>query len=381
MVIDNKNEPVKLLSRGQFDAFLSHLAGLGYDLFGPVKRDQGIVYEPITASADLPIGWKDEQDGGHYRLHETGDASVFAYVVGPDSWKKHLFVNQETLFKVQRDEQGKMAFVPTLKDPGKRAFIGIRSCELHAIAVQDRVFIGDKFVDPGYARRRENLLFVAVNCTRAAGTCFCVSLDTGPKATVGFDLALTEVLNGQDHYFTLEVGSELGAQVIDGLQLPDAEDKQLAAAEAAGNNARNQTRALNTKELKERLYDNLENERYWADVAERCLSCANCTLVCPTCFCSNVEEVTALDGSSAERVRYWDSCFNQEHSHIAGGSVRQSGMSRYRQWLTHKVGSWQDQFDMLGCIGCGRCITWCPVGIDITAEVQRLHETVDGGSS
>lgn len=381
MTANVNNNPVKLLHRNQLDTFLSHLSGLGYELFGPAKRDQAIVYESITNAGDLPIGWKDEQDGGHYRLHETGDQSVFAYVVGPDSWKKHLFVNQETLFKVHRDENGKLVFNSTLKDPGKRAFIGIRSCELHAIAVQDRVFIGDQFVDPGYAKRRENLLFVAVNCTRAASTCFCVSLDTGPKATVGFDLALTEVLNNEQHYFTLEVGSELGAQVIDALQLQDADDKQLTAAETANNSARKQERSLNTKDLKERLYANLENESYWADVAERCLSCANCTLVCPTCFCSNVEEVTDLDGGGAERVRYWDSCFNQEHSHIAGGSVRQSGSSRYRQWLTHKVGTWQDQFDTLGCIGCGRCITWCPVAIDITAEVQRLHDTVDGKTS
>ena len=362
LMASNNTNLIKYLPRTQFDRLLDHLSSLGYELFGPIKRDQAIVYDRIDNAEDLPIGWQDQQDGGSYRLEETGDASIFSYVVGPESWKKFIFKNQETLFTVQRDEEGKLVFQSAFEDPGKRAFIGIRSCELHGIAVQDRVFIHDDYVDPGYAKCRDNLLFVAVNCTRAASTCFCKSMQTGPQATAGFDLALTEVLNGEEHYFTLEIGSTQGAQVIEGLELVDANETQISTAQAANDQAKDQKRSLNTTELKERLYNNLENEKYWADVAERCLNCANCTQVCPTCFCSTVEETTALDGSSAGRVRYWDSCFNLNHSHIAGGSVRQSGASRYRQWLTHKLASWHDQFDTSGCVGCGRCIAWCPVG-------------------
>ena len=110
-------------------------------------------------------------------------------------------------------------------------------------------------------------------------------------------------------------------------------------------------------------------------MAERCLTCGNCTLVCPTCFCTNVEDVGDLTGDHAERWRVWDTCFSVDYSYIHGGSVRPSGRARYRQWLTHKLATWHDQFDSSGCVGCGRCITWCPVGIDITQEVAAIRET------
>jgi sulfhydrogenase subunit beta (sulfur reductase) len=364
----------KLLPRSDLDRLLTKLRQLDYSLNGPRKRDEAIVYKEIESAADLPVGLEDEQQGGGYRLLETGDESLFSYVVGPNSWKEYLFPPQEMLFMAKR-ENGKLVFEPSAEKSQKRAFIGVRSCDLHAIAIQDRVFLEEDFTDPSYAKRRDNLFIVAVNCTRAASTCFCVSVNTGPKATAGFDLALTEVLKDEEHYFTLEIGSELGEQVIAGLDLADADVSQLGAATTANARATKQSRTLNSDGLKELIYANLENEAYWADVAGRCLNCANCTQVCPTCFCSNVEEVTDLAGVSAERVRYWDSCFNLSHSHIAGGSIRKSGDSRYRQWLTHKLASWQDQFDTLGCVGCGRCISWCPVGIDIAAEAKRLQDS------
>jgi sulfhydrogenase subunit beta (sulfur reductase) len=364
----------KLLPRSDLDRLLAKLRQFDYSLIGPRKRDEAIVYKKIESAADLPVGLQDEQEGGGYRLLETGDESLFSYVVGPNSWKEHLFPPQETLFKAKR-ENGKLVFDPFVAKCEKRAFIGVRSCDLHAIAIQDRVFLGEDFTDPGYAKRRDSLFIVAVNCTRAANTCFCVSVNTGPKATTGFDLALTEVIKDGEHYFTLEVGSELGEQVIAGLNLADADARQLGSATTANARATQQTRTLNSDGLKELIYANLENEAYWADVATRCLNCANCTLVCPTCFCSNVEEVTDMAGTCTERVRHWDSCFNVSHSYIAGGSIRKSGDSRYRQWLTHKLASWQDQFDTLGCVGCGRCISWCPVGIDIAAEAKRLQDS------
>jgi ferredoxin len=131
------------------------------------------------------------------------------------------------------------------------------------------------------------------------------------------------------------------------------------------------TRAVRTEGIRELLAATLDHPR-WDDVASRCLTCTNCTLVCPTCFCSTVEDVTDLTGRTAERWRRWDSCFTLGHSYLHGGSVRSTARDRYRQWLTHKLGTWIDQFGHSGCVGCGRCITWCPVGIDITEEVAAL---------
>jgi ferredoxin len=133
-------------------------------------------------------------------------------------------------------------------------------------------------------------------------------------------------------------------------------------------------RSLDTEGIRDLLFSNLEHPR-WDEVASRCLSCTNCTLVCPTCFCSSVTEVADLSGDRVDRERQWASCFTLDHARIHGGSVRSTTASRYRQWLTHKLAGWIDQFGSSGCTGCGRCITWCPVGIDLTEEVAAIRAT------
>ena len=238
------------------------------------------------------------------------------------------------------------------------AFIGVRSCELHAIDIQDRIFLGGRFVDRDYAARREDAFIVAVNCFEPGGTCFCVSMGTGPRVEAGYDLALTEILEGE-HRLLVEAGPSAapGAARAGGRV---ADEADVAAADRAVEGAVGKMgREMYAGDLRELLADNLEHPR-WDDVAERCLSCGNCTMVCPTCFCSSVEETTDLTGEHAERWRSWDSCFSLEHSYIHGGSVRPTARSRYRQWMTHKLGTWHDQFGTSGCVGCGRCITWCP---------------------
>ena len=362
------------LERADLPSLFEVLQARGYRVVGPTLRDGAIVYDTLDAVADLPAGWTDAQEGGTYRLTRRNDAALFGYVVGPHSWKKFLFPPEERIFRARRTEDGFEVLPEEIEAP-KLAFLGVRSCEIHAITIQDKVFIGGPFVDPSYKMRRENVFIIAVNCGQAGGTCFCVSMKTGPKATGGFDLALTEIFDGDRHYFVIESGSDAGAEVLAELPQRPAEESEVAAADAAVARAASQMgRTLDTNGIKELLYRNLEHPR-WDDVANRCLSCANCTLVCPTCFCSNVEDVTDLTGEHAERWRKWDSCFTVGFSHLAGGDVRPSVRSRYRQWLTHKVGTWIDQFGTSGCVGCGRCITWCPVAIDLTEEVRVIRES------
>jgi formate hydrogenlyase subunit 6/NADH:ubiquinone oxidoreductase subunit I len=136
-------------------------------------------------------------------------------------------------------------------------------------------------------------------------------------------------------------------------------------------------RSLDTVGLKDLLYSSADSP-VWDDVAQRCLACGNCTAVCPTCFCTTVEDVSDLTGDHVQRDRVWDSCFNADFSYLHGGSVRESTRSRYRQWMTHKLGSWHDQFGMSGCVGCGRCVTWCPAAIDITEEAAALRRGAGG---
>lgn len=344
----------------------------GYTVVGPTIRQDAIVYDELPTMDALPAGWTDEQAPGSYRLKRRDDGALFGYAVGPHSWKRFLFPPVTPLFSASHDGRAMLTEDPEPPAP-RYAFIGVRACELAAIDVQDRVFVGGSTQDPVYGARRDGAFLVAVNCAEAGGTCFCVSMDTGPKATQGFDLALTELLSEDEHEFLVEVGSDRGADVIADLpQTPAREEHVVTADRIVERTAASMGREMDTEGIKDLLYRNLEHPR-WDDVAARCLACGNCTLACPTCFCSSVEDASDLAGEEAGRQRVWDSCFTLDHSYLHGGSVRVSTRSRYRQWMTHKLATWIDQFGTSGCVGCGRCITWCPVGIDITEEVAAIR--------
>lgn len=361
-----------VIDRQGLSALLAAFAGEGRAVVGPTVRDGAIVLAEIERIEDLPEGWTEVQDAGRYRLERRADRALFGYVVGPHSYKSLFFPPRETLWRAERTADG---FRVTARDDAagrKLALLGARSCDLHALAIQDRVFAGGPYRDPGWAERRKDVFVVAVNCGRAGGTCFCVSMGTGPRVTTGFDLAITEILEG-DQRFVVETATAAGDRLLGRLPRRPASQQDLAAAErAVASAAANMGRRLDADGVKDLLYASLEHSQ-WDRVAERCLACANCTMVCPTCFCATVEDVTDLEGGSAAHVRRWDSCFTAEHSHVHGGSVHATIRARYRQWLTHKLASWQDQFGSSGCVGCGRCITWCPPGIDLTAEVAAIR--------
>lgn len=367
---------MQVIEREGLDALFAHLVAEGYDLVGPTVRDATIGYGSIRSTSDLPEGWTEEQDGGRYRLERRGDRALFGYALGPEAWKRYLYPPKRRLWSARRTEDG--LELRTDEEPEPRyALIGVRGCELHAIRIQDRVLLAGAFADPTYRARREAAFLVAVQCGDPGGTCFCSSMGTGPGVDGGYDLALTEILDPDGSHFTVTAGSGRGERVLERLPRREASAADEAAAAAVVSRAAGRMgRTLDTDGVRELLAETLEHPR-WKDVADRCLTCGNCTLVCPTCFCSSVEDTGDLSGRVAERWRRWDSCFHTDFSHIHGGSVRQSAASRYRQWLTHKLGTWFDQFGSSGCVGCGRCITWCPVGIDLTEEVAALRRSPD----
>ena len=351
---------------------LRALAAHGFRTVGPTVRDGAIVYDDIESAAELPIGWTDDQAPGRYRLERRDDEARFGYAVGPHSWKQFLLPARIRLWRARKQDDG---FVVEQDEPdgAPLAMIGVRACELNGITIQDKVLLGGTYADHDYAARRKDAFIVAVNCFEPASTCFCTSMETGPKAEAGYDLALTEILDG-GHRLLVEVGTMRGAEVLADVPTRPAEPADLAAAGAAVDGAvQKMGRHVDTTDIRDMLARNLENER-WEEVASRCLTCGNCTLVCPTCFCTSVEDHTDLAGD-AERTREWDSCYSVDYSYIHGGSIRPSGKSRYRQWLTHKFGTWYDQFGSSGCVGCGRCIAWCPVGIDVTEELAAIRST------
>jgi len=366
------------LAAGDFQQLLDALAGRGYQVMGPTLEDGHLIYGEIGKVTDLPVGWTGVQEGGTFRLEKRPDQAFFGYAVGQQSWKQFLFPPHQTLWQIQRQGSG-WRVIPQAEAAPQYAFVGVRACELAAMAVQDRVFLQGAHVDQLYRARREQAFIVALNCAHQdKGTCFCVSMGTGPRVTGGFDLALTEVLPGNEHFFLVEIGTPLGAEIMGQVPQRTADPKEIEAANrAVAAIAGNMGRVLDVAGLKEALYANYEHPR-WEEVAGRCLNCGNCTMVCPTCFCHTLEDSMDLEGTVGARRRRMDPCFTVDFSYLHGGSIRTSPKSRYRQWLTHKLATWIDQFGTSGCVGCGRCITWCPVGIDITEEARAIRETAPG---
>lgn len=366
-------EGAALLDKDGLDALIRALSGLGRTVVGPTVRDGAIVLAEISGGEDLPYGWGVELEAGRYRLRRREDGAAFAHSAGPQSWKNFLHPQRERLWSAQRSADGEVTFAADDTGPRSYAFLGVRPCDLRAIAIQDRVLTGGAHTGRGYRGRRERAFLVAVECTEPGATCFCVSMNAGPAAGPGYDLALTEVLDDDGHRFLVRAGSAEGASVLAALpRQPADESTRAAAGRAVAEAAERMGRTTPATDLRVLMRDTLDAER-WDEVAERCLTCGNCTMVCPTCFCTTTEDVTDLTGDHAERWRRWESCFDLEFTHLSGGGpVRASARSRYRQWATHKLGTWYDQFDSSGCVGCGRCIVWCPVGIDITEEAHAL---------
>lgn len=372
--MSEQSAPGNILQRKDFDQLFVALRECGYETVGPTVKDAAIVLAPITSTADLPIGWTDRQSPGRYELVRTDDARLFGYAVGPTSAKRWLFPPRRTLWRARK--VGHSAVIePCDADPPRTAILGMRACDLQAILIQDRVFLGGPYRDSHYQAMRDRLFLIAVDCERPAATCFCTSMGGSPAAEDGFDLRLTELADEDGHRFWLEPGTVEGRRVLEALPTsrPTGGDKK-ARQRQTTEAVTSIKRRLNTDGLRELLYRNAEHPR-WREVGERCLACGNCTSSCPTCFCSNVEEVTDLVGDNVKHDRVWDSCFNLDFSYIHGGGVRLTTMSRYRQWMTHKLSAWHDQFGTSGCVGCGRCITWCPAAIDITEEARAIRET------
>ncbi len=351
---------------------LDALLASGREVIGPTVADGAIVYAPISGVDDLPRGIIDEQRPGHYRLTETDGGAYFDHVVGPHAWKRFLHPPEQKLFTARGGDAG-FTIEDAQTAPPARVFFGVRACDLAAIHVLDKVFDNGSFADAGYGARRKAAMIVAVNCGRAGGTCFCTSMATGPKAVSGFDLAMTEVPDADGGYFVIEADSDAGAEILGALDLPAATEAETETAERRVDAAAASMGRTMIPDVRDVLARNLTSRR-WDEIAKRCLNCANCTMACPTCFCSTVEDVTDLSGEHAERWRKWDSCFTLDFSYIHGGGLRRTGGARYRQWMTHKLTHWHEQFGESGCVGCGRCLTWCPVGIDITEEARIIKE-------
>ncbi|HEX8991638.1 MAG TPA: 4Fe-4S dicluster domain-containing protein [Anaerolineales bacterium] len=357
------------IQKPALNQLLARLKEQGYETIGPRIKNNTLVYDTIDCIDQLPRGYITEQEAGRFRLVHAGHGRYFDAIPGQPSWKQFFFPSQLELFSTQKNGKAWEARRP---EPDRRAlaFIGVRSCELAAIQIQDKAFLRQDFHDPVYRARRERVFILAVDCLQPAGTCFCASMGTGPRARDGFDVRLIEL----DDVFLITIGSELGRSFMAGIPREAASAFLMSSAERGIEHAtESMGRILDTTDLPGLILNNLDDPE-WDEVAKRCLSCGNCTQACPTCFCWDTIDQLDLTGQQACRLRVWDSCFNPDYSYQTGGNTRPNTRSRYRQWLSHKLGSWVQQYGVSGCVGCGRCITWCPAGIDLTQEIPALRK-------
>lgn len=370
----NRRSEAYFLAHAALQELIDALSSEGYSVIAPVLQRGVVRLQPVRKVEEIAQGIRDEQGVGRYRTMASDDGLMFDYVAGPDSPKRFLFPPSQRLYQLHIEGERFVLDEGPPQTP-KLAFLGIRPCDVAALKVLDRVFgITDSQKmrceeEYFYEQARREAFIIVVNCNQPGGTCFCASMGTGPEALDGYDLALTELRTG----FVVAAGSDRGEGLMKRLPVRAPTASEIELAELKMVRARDHMgRKLNTKGLKERLDHAIESPN-WEAVAKRCLSCGSCTMVCPACFCSTVTDWTELAEVPVTRERLWASCFSHQFSYTTAGPVRNTTKGRYRHWLRHKLCTFFDQFGCSGCVGCGRCITWCPVGIDITEEAQRVE--------
>jgi ferredoxin len=343
-------------------------------VIGPKIENSSIILAEIEF-ADIPYGYRDQQGKGSYRISKGSGSEIFSFSNSHDSFKRFLHPPSAEIFTFQKDRKG-FQVRPSAYSERPIAFLGIRGCDIAALKLYDRIFLESPVRDKNYQRLRSGSMVIALNCIYPGDNCFCSSMGTGPEVKDGFDTALTEL----DDSFLIEVKTVMGGKILEGLPLEEAESGDMKEKDSRIENCRRMIKkSIRAQELPSVICRNLEHPR-WTEIAKRDLECGNCTQVCPTCFCNSSYEHIEVSSISKKRyefsgvrIRTWDSCFSKNFARVHGGNFRPSRRARYRQWMSHKLAYTFEQFGLTGCVGCGRCITWCPAGIDITEELEALH--------
>jgi len=340
--------------RALFDAVKNYVSVVvGYRVSG-----DAVGFGPVESLESLPLGLEDSQAPGAYRL-SRGSSGFFRHSHASPKYWLHLPVQE--VFTVLEDYAVDIARYDTYS----AALFGIKPCDLVSMEVLDRILKND---DSYWSRRSKIELVVVEECTVPGATCFCGSIGTGPSASTGFDIAYARLSNG----IIFKYGSEKGLRILEKLELTEVSEEDVAEYERAIARAGELTRYLPPpSEISKSLERSVSDTSFWKEVSSRCVGCTNCNMVCPTCFCTEFVDQIEPSGR-AKRVRQWFGCLSHTYGQVAGTHYRPELYMRYRHFVLHKFLFYPKQVGLVGCVGCGRCITWCPVGIDLREVVSKV---------
>lgn len=335
-----------LVAKGEFTDWLDSLKGV-FRLIGPVGEDGLASFSEAPSSASFSMGYKST-------MLPPGKLFIYKPVLD--------------LFRFESVSKGAPKVIETLPVAEKQVIVGIHPCDTHAITYLDRVFLG-QWEDPYYSKIRENTLIISLNCSFVSENCFCRSMGTGPffKAESGTDIVLTDF---EDRWL-IEIKSPRAGELFKAAGIGASEEDIARKSEMEKTLIEGFKKSVETKGLETLLREGAAHPLWERISEERCLSCSNCVMVCPTCFCYDVSEETGIDLKDSTRLRRWDSCQDMAFSEVHGGNFRQRRAGRLRQFVTHKLGHAR-QFGSALTVGCGRCITWCPTGIDLVEIAKEI---------
>lgn len=322
-------------------------------------------FNVLAPSRDSGVAAMAEWDG-----KDTSFLEWYRNTVVPP--KASFLPQMEAMFRFHKGEEG-YQIEPPAKNGQKQLLFGIRPCDARAMAILDMTF-EDAYKDPYYLEKRKKAVLVGLGCTNPCESCFCTSMGTSPTDPTNVDLMLIDI---GGHFLIEEVtakGKELIART-GGLEEATKDDE--ANAEKARETAYNKvSRKLATEGIKDKLLDSFDDEEFWSKTAAKCISCGICTLLCPTCYCFDInDEMVRGEGT---RFRSWDSCGFPLYTKMPMENPRQEKWRRVRQKVCHKYEFYPMAFDVIACTGCGRCIRLCPVNWDITQVIESVPARVKG---
>ena len=317
---------------------------------------QYAILAPIKDGNDTRMAAWDGEDTGFLYWYRNTTISA-----------RHVFQPfAEEMFRFRKDGDGYHLEATALEDQ-KRLLFGIRPCDARALAIIDMSF-KDGYEDPYYSARRNNTLLVGLGCTNPRESCFCTSLGVHPGESGDVDVMLTDI---GDHFLIEDItsaGSDLVAQSSDLEDVSEADEARAREQKEAVQGK--VTRKINTEHIQDKLVASFEDREYWEEVAAKCVSCGICTLLCPTCYCFDInDELVRKEGT---RFRSCDSCAFCVYTKMPMENPREEKWQRVRQKVCHKYEFYPMNFDTIACTGCGRCIRLCPVNWDITQTLESL---------